>query len=102
MKRFLSVILAVVIAMALLTACSSENTTANYENSLISSETSNDNSEESEENKENEESQENEESEVSHTLYFKDSSKSSKVSAVFFNSESGKSENVEMKKNWRG
>jgi len=98
MKRFLSVILAVVIAMALLTACSSENTTANYENSLISSETSNDNSEESEENKENEESQESEESEVSHTLYFKDSSKSSKVSAVFFNSESGKSENVEMKK----
>ena len=32
-----------------------------------------------------------------HTLYYKDSTKSSEAVATFFNSDSGKSENVEMK-----
>ena len=33
-----------------------------------------------------------------HSLFFKDSNKSSKATATFFNSVNGKSENVEMKK----
>ena len=36
-----------------------------------------------------------------HTLYFRDSSKSSAAVATFFNSDSGRSEDVEMKRSAR-
>lgn len=70
MKRVLSVILASAIVITLSSACGSK-----------------------EEKKENSEVNEN-----FHTLYFKDVSKSDEVVATFFNSASGKSENVTMEK----
>ena len=84
MKRILSALLAVLTVPALLTACGSEKKQGSESsNSSAVQEATEPTAPEYPE---------------THTLYFKDSAKSGKATATFFNSVSGKSENVEMKK----
>ena len=90
MKKFLSTILTVTMITALLTACTAE-TTKNNDNNPSATENI------TEQATEAITEQPTEENSI-HPLYFKDSSKSSKVTATFFNSVSGKSEEVEMTK----
>ncbi|MBQ3970378.1 MAG: hypothetical protein II685_07860 [Clostridia bacterium] len=93
MKRFLSAILSALAVVTLLSSCSAEK---NYdknlkieENSQIITETP---------DKEIPVSETEEKNETIHTVYFKDSAKSSSATATFFNSANGSSENVEMEK----
>lgn len=88
MKRIISVLLAVSTVPALLTACRNEKMQESESSaaSAVQEPTEPATPEYPEK----------------HTLYFKDSTKSSKAIATFFNSVSGKSENVEMKKTGEG
>ena len=84
MKRILSALLAVLTVPALLTACGREKKQGSESpNSSAVQEATEPTAPEYPE---------------THTLYFKDSAKSGKATATFFNSVSGKSEKVEMKK----
>ena len=72
MKKLISLILSFILIVSLLSACSSGDTPESVT--------------------------EADEASTIHTLYFKDSSKSEKVTATFFNSDSGESEDVKMEK----
>lgn len=84
MKRILSALLAVLVVPALFTACGTEKKEESDEStaSVVQDSTEPTAPEYPE----------------THTMYFKDSTKSSKATATFYNSISGKNENVEMKK----
>ena len=75
----------------LFTSCSTENTTPKNENNQSAASVT-------ENTTENVTEQATEETVKYNTLYFRDKSKSSKATATFFNSKSGESEDVEMKK----
>ena len=82
MKKYISVILAAALVSSLFAACGAEKNdeTEATTQAQPATETA------------------KEDSSPIHTLYFRDSAKSSKAVATFFNSDSGKSEEVEMKK----
>ena len=99
MKRILSAVLAVTMASALFTACGTENTTDKRESTQSTTKAA----EQAKENvTEKTTEKATEEATISNTgsntLYLKDDAKSSKAVATFFNSVSGKSEDVEMEK----
>lgn len=78
MKRLVSAVLALTIIISLFAACGCDDSNKNQTKSSTKSEVKKDN--------------------PNHTLYFKDSYKSKKAVAHFFNSVTGKSEKVNMKK----
>ena len=88
MKRLLSAILASTLAVTLLSACTQEKPPENSEPAESVNDPASAPSEE----------ETNREEDNVHTLYFKDSNKSNKATVTFFNSLTGKSEDVEMRK----
>ena len=102
-KRIFAVILSSMICMSLMTACSGSNegqSTPSDEKSIQS--VSSEQSEESKNDDTSKESQASEQSESgnlkTHELYVRDSGKSAEMTATFWNSTSGKSEDVKMEK----
>ncbi|MBQ7521388.1 MAG: hypothetical protein IJU14_00730 [Clostridia bacterium] len=85
MKRSLSVILIVTMAMILFTACAKETTDEDKNNQSTNI---------TEQTTESTTTQATEVENSRHTLYFKDSSKSDKAVATFFHSISSKSDGV--------
>ena len=99
-KRIFAGILSSLVCMSLMTACSGSNgeqSTLNDEKSTPST-----SSEQTQESNNNETSKEGENSELSndttHQLYVRDAGKSAEMTATFWNSTSGKSEDVKMEK----
>ena len=83
MKRRISLVLSAAVLVSLFAGCASESTDPAQETVQSGTEAA---------------AAAVPEYKTTHTLYFKDSTKSGKAAATFFNSDSGKSEEVEMKK----
>ncbi len=94
MKKIISVVLTAALSAVLFTACGTEQT--QNRDKQESAAASKDTAEKS--SAENSSAEKAAKYPDTHPLYFKDSAKSDKAVATFFNSVSGKSEEVEMKK----
>ena len=113
MKRILSAVLTTTMIMTLFVACGkeqtqttpkTENDQSQYTTEQTTAEATQEATQETTQKATQEATEQTTEENIEvgyHTLYFKDSSKSTKAVATFFNSNSGKSEDVEMKKNQR-